>query len=87
IWQTVVLGSLDQTSFMQILNDNLGLKGLILSVREMAQSSSIETLFSFFAAAALGTSFLGVSIGLYDYYKDLFKNKQKQFIKPLSGAL
>ncbi|MEK6450435.1 MULTISPECIES: aromatic amino acid transporter [unclassified Myroides] len=87
IWQTVVLGSLDQTSFMQILNDNLGLKGLILSVREMAQSSSVETLFSFFAAAALGTSFLGVSIGLYDYYKDLFKNKQKQFIKPLSGAL
>lgn len=87
IWQTVVLGSLDQTSFMQILNDNLGLKGLILSVREMSQSSSVETLFSFFAAAALGTSFLGVSIGLYDYYKDLLKGKKQQFIKPLSGIL
>ncbi|MHC5200890.1 aromatic amino acid transporter [Myroides sp. LJL119] len=86
IWQTVVLGSLDQTNFMQILTKDLGLQGLIMSIREMSQSNVIETLFSFFAAAALGTSFLGVSIGLYDYYKDVFSKKlSKKIRNPISG--
>ncbi|WP_010249923.1 aromatic amino acid transport family protein [Myroides injenensis] len=86
IWQIVVLGSLDQTSFMIIMKKNLGLEGLILSIREMSHSANVETLFSLFAATGLGTSFLGVSIGLFDYYKDLFKNKSKAIITPLSGA-
>lgn len=86
IWQIVVLGSLDQTSFMIIMKKNLGLEGLILSIREMSHSANVETLFSLFAATGLGTSFLGVSIGLFDYYKDLFKNKSKAIITPLSGV-
>ncbi len=96
IWQIVILGSLDQSAFMQIINQNSGLNGLLLSIRSISDNATIETLFSFFAAAALGTSFLGVSIGLYDYYKDVFKNKKKAknslaalltFIPPLLFAL
>lgn len=98
IWQVVVLGSLDQLRFMQILQENSGLKGLILSIREMSNSAHVETLFSLFAATGLGTSFLGVSIGLFDYYKDVFNAKSKPavltavaglltFIPPLLFAL
>lgn len=86
IWQTVVLGSMDQSSFMQILHKDLGLEGLIMSIREMSQSNLIETLFSLFAAAALGTSFLGVSIGLFDYYKDVLSPKlSTKTLIPFSG--
>lgn len=74
IWQIVVLGSLDQISFMNSLLQESGLDGLISSIRQMAHRPEVETFFSIFAAAALGTSFLGVSIGLFDYYLDLFKN-------------
>ncbi|MCC9042420.1 aromatic amino acid transporter [Myroides sp. M-43] len=84
IWQIVILGSLDQTVFMQILNEHSEVKGLLLSIRELSHSTSIETLFSFFAATALGTSFLGVSIGLFDYYRDLFKDRKKSTIRPLA---
>ncbi|MDR2222442.1 MAG: aromatic amino acid transporter [Flavobacteriaceae bacterium] len=85
IWQVMVLGSLDQTLFMSILQENLGLKGLIMSIREISTDSHVENLFSLFAAAALGTSYLGVSIGLFDYYQDLFRNKNKKNIKFWSG--
>ncbi|WP_413511219.1 aromatic amino acid transport family protein [Myroides odoratus] len=87
IWQIVVLGSIDQTRFMQILNGNSELKGLILSIREMSNSVHIETLFSLFAATALGTSFLGVSIGLFDYYKDIFKQKKQAWITTSTSGL
>ncbi|WP_158962285.1 aromatic amino acid transport family protein [Myroides fluvii] len=87
IWQIVVLGSMDQTRFMQILNANSELRGLILSVREMTHSAHIETLFSLFAATALGTSFLGVSIGLFDYYKDVLKPKTKGIVTTSTAGL
>lgn len=98
IWQIVILGSLDQMRFMQILNENAELKGLMLSIREMSHSPHVETLFSLFAATGLGTSFLGVSIGLFDYYKDILKKKKNSwtttskaglltFIPPLLFAL
>ncbi|MDM1372280.1 aromatic amino acid transporter [Myroides marinus] len=86
VWQIAILGSLDQTVFMQILQQHSEVKGLLLSIRELSDSAYIETLFSFFAAAALGTSFLGVSLGLYDYYKDLFKEKKANVIKPLAAV-
>lgn len=86
IWQIVVLGSLDQTSFMHIVKQDLGLESLIISIREMSNSPWIETLFSFFAATALGTSFLGVSIGLFDYYKDLLSKRfSKKSLTSISG--
>jgi len=78
---------MDQTRFMQLLTDNSALKGLILSIREMADSPHIETLFSLFAATALGTSFLGVSIGLFDYYKDILKKKSNTLIITSASGL
>ncbi|WP_353118752.1 aromatic amino acid transporter [Myroides odoratus] len=88
IWQVVVMGSIDQTRFMQILNEHSELRGLILSIREMTHSAHIETLFSLFAATALGTSFLGVSIGLFDYYKDVLNPKTRGFATiSLAGLL
>lgn len=73
LWQFTVLGSLEQNTFMVFLKDDAGLDGLINSIREMAHNPKINLFFSIFAATALGTSFLGVSVGLLDYYRDLLK--------------
>ncbi|SFJ00502.1 aromatic amino acid transporter [Myroides guanonis] len=73
LWQFAVLGSLEQNTFMVFLKDDAGLDGLINSIREMAHNPKINLFFSIFAATALGTSFLGVSVGLLDYYRDLLK--------------
>lgn len=86
LWQWVVLGSLDQTLFMKIIREQSGLNGLIESIRQIAGSSKIELFFSYFAAAALGTSFLGVSIGLFDFYQEVLKTRKaprKRFFSSL----
>lgn len=73
LWQFIVLGSLEQGRFINLLQNDLGLDGLIVSIRELTQNPQIAIFFNIFAATALATSFLGVSVGLFDYYKDLFK--------------
>ncbi|MCP1996783.1 aromatic amino acid transport family protein [Flavobacterium sp. HSC-61S13] len=77
LWQFVVLGSFDQLTFMGLLKSSSGLEGLIISIREMAQTPLIRDAFNVFAATALGTSFLGVSIGLFDYFMDWTRNKKQ----------
>ncbi len=77
LWQFVVLGSFDQLTFMGLLKSSSGLEGLIISIREMAQTPLIRDAFNIFAATALGTSFLGVSIGLFDYFMDWTRNKKQ----------
>lgn len=86
LWQFAVLGSLEQNTFMIFLKENAGLDGLINSIREMAHNPKINLFFSVFAATALGTSFLGVSVGLLDYYKDLLK-ESKPFSQRLKTSL
>lgn len=86
LWQWVVLGSLDQTLFMKIIREQSGLNGLIENIRQIARSSKIELFFSYFATAALGTSFLGVSIGLFDFYQEVLKTRKaprKRFFSSL----
>ncbi|WP_430614935.1 aromatic amino acid transporter [Flavobacterium sp. JP2137] len=76
LWQFVVLGSFDQSTFMGLLQHNMGLEGLIVSIREMSQTPLIRDAFNIFAATALGTSFLGVSLGLFDYFMDWTRSKK-----------
>lgn len=87
LWQFVVLGSLEQHTFLIFLENNSGLDGLIDSIREMTHNPKINLFFNIFAATALGTSFLGVSVGLLDYYKDLLKQGSAIRIKIKSSLL
>lgn len=75
IWELAVLGSIDNTAFAAILQNNSGLEGLLLAIREIQESSFIRIAMNIFAAAAILTSFWGVALSLYHYIKDLAKNK------------
>lgn len=87
LWQFAVLGSLEQHTFLVFLQNNSGLDGLIDSIREMTHNPKINLFFNIFAATALGTSFLGVSVGLLDYYKDLLKQDSAIRIQIKSSLL
>lgn len=83
LWQLMVLGSIDQYAFLSILENQSSIQGLLVAIRKMVQLPIINISFNVFAAAALVTSFLGVSLGLFDYIADLtvkYKQVNKTFV-------
>lgn len=75
IWELAVLGSIDNHTFATILKKNSGLEGLLLAIREIQESSFVKIAMNIFAAAAILTSFWGVTLSLYHYIKDLAKHR------------
>ncbi|WP_158962702.1 aromatic amino acid transport family protein [Myroides fluvii] len=77
IWELTILGNIESSVFSAILQNNAGLEGLLLSIREINSSPFIKVAFTIFAAAAILTSFWGVALALNDYIKDLAKDRPK----------
>jgi len=92
-WQVVSQGVMSQSNLMA----SEGLNGFISSVSQMLNSPTISTAITLFADLALATSFLGVSLGLFDFFSDtLNKGNSKKdrfltaivtFLPPLGFAL
>ncbi|MCC8364975.1 tyrosine transporter TyrP [Xenorhabdus sp. PB61.4] len=73
LWQLVTLGAISSKTFVGILAQQSGLNGLLQAIREIVISPRMELSARLFADLALVTSFLGVSLGLFDYLADLLK--------------
>jgi tyrosine-specific transport protein len=96
-WQLATLGSIDSHTFMGLLASQSGLNGLLLALRDVVASAHVELAIHLFADLALATSFLGVSLGLFDYLADLFRRRNSvcgrlqtgiiTFLPPLAFAL
>ena len=97
IWQSTILGSINNEVLRDLLGVNAGLDTLIVAISTIAKKSSIDILIHVFAGAAILTSFLGVAMSLFDYIKDVGRNTQyigrsfgailATFIPPLAFAL
>lgn len=74
-WQLATLGSINPPAFTALLAKNAGLNGLLEAIREVVASPHVELAVHLFADLALATSFLGVSLGLFDYLADVFQRK------------
>lgn len=68
-WQVVTLGVVSQ----QELSDNSGLTNLIAALTEKVHFSQLSQIIGLFADLALLTSFLGVSLGLFEFLGDTLK--------------
>ncbi len=66
-WQLVTLGVVQQ----QTLVENSGLSNLISLLSSTVHVERLATIIGVFADLALVTSFLGVSLGLFEYLRDL----------------
>jgi len=92
-WQVVSQGVMSQQSLMA----SEGLSGFIGSVSNMLHSPAISNSITIFADLALATSFLGVSLGLFDFFSDTLKRTSSKrdrvitavvtFAPPLGFAL
>ena len=92
-WQLLSQGIMSQSD---LLNSE-GLSGFVASVASIAHNSNVSIAVKLFADLALATSFLGVSLGLFDFFADTFKKGDSindriktaliTFIPPLGFAL
>ncbi|MBW4965223.1 aromatic amino acid transporter [Pseudoalteromonas sp. CR1] len=92
-WQLLSQGIMSQSD---LLNSE-GLSGFVASVASIAHNSNVSVAVKLFADLALATSFLGVSLGLFDFFADTFKQVDNNvgriktalvtFIPPLGFAL
>lgn len=87
LWQLATLGAIDQNAFSALLASHDGLNGLLQAIREIVASPHVELAIHLFAALALATSFLGVSLGLFDYLSDLLKRNASVTGRMQSGVM
>jgi len=73
VWLTAAFGNLSRPEFYGIASEG-GNAGLLVSaIARVGDSELLSKLLNLFANLAIVTSFLGVSLGLFDYIADKFK--------------
>lgn len=97
LWQMATHGVFPQSEFVQIVNNDPTLNGLINATFQATGSSLISSAVRTFSTLALVTSFLGVALSLFDCLDDLLKRVNIKahriqlglltFIPPLAFAL
>ncbi|ARJ43673.1 tyrosine transporter TyrP [Pantoea alhagi] len=86
-WQLATLGAIDQSAFSALLASHAGLNGLLQAIRQIVASPHVELAVHLFADLALATSFLGVSLGLFDYLADICKRNASVTGRMQSGLM
>lgn len=72
LWQTSVLGNIGRSLFSDIISRGGNIGVLISVLGDTKQSALLSTLLGVFSNLAVASSFIGVSLGLFDYIADKF---------------
>ena len=67
VWQLATHGVLSQNEFVQVLQADPTLNGLVNATRQITNSHIMGEIVRVFSALALITSFLGVMLGVFDH--------------------
>lgn len=73
LWQLAVQGNLPRAEFAPVIKKGGDIAALLSALSQYIQTDYISVILNFFAYMAIASSFLGVSLGLFDYISDLFK--------------
>lgn len=82
-WQLVTLGVISQPELIE----NSELRALISMLAVKVHYSSLSNVIGIFADLALLTSFLGVSLGLFEFLGDCLQKKQGQLHRPVASVV
>ncbi|MCG9580670.1 aromatic amino acid transporter [Vibrio tubiashii] len=82
-WQVVTLGVVNQSTLLE----NQGLSALISTLATTVHASNLGQTIGIFADLALLTSFLGVSLGLFEFLGDTLKKQGKGNSRALVGMI
>ena len=86
-WQLATHGVLTQSEFLTILKQDPTLNGLVTATIKITGSQFIGFAVRLFSALALITSFLGVSLGLFEALEDLLKRFNLSTHRAILGGL
>ena len=70
VWQFVILGNLPREQFPAIIASGGNIGDLVLALEQTGLNISTSNILQLFSHMAVATSFLGVSMGLFDYIAD-----------------
>lgn len=73
LWQLAIQGNLPRSEFAPVIAAEGQVSVLIETLSKFVPTGSMGLVLSFFAYMAIATSFLGVTLGLFDYIADIFK--------------
>ena len=73
LWQLAVQGNLPRAEFAPVIEKGGDIAVLLQALGKYIQTDFIALALRFFAYLAIATSFLGVTLGLFDYIADLCK--------------
>ncbi|CBJ90822.1 tryptophan permease [Xenorhabdus nematophila] len=73
LWQYVIQGNIPREAFKQIIADGGNIGNLLQQIDNTSNNTTVTQLLNAFSYMALASSFLGVSLGLFDYLADFFK--------------
>ncbi|WP_373741004.1 aromatic amino acid transport family protein, partial [Neisseria sp.] len=73
LWQLAIQGNLPRGEFAPVIAAEGQVSVLIKTLSKFVATGSMDLVLTFFAYMAIATSFLGVTLGLFDYIADIFK--------------
>ncbi len=71
-WLVVTMGNIQRSDFIEIINMGGNMGAMVGALTDVVDSNLLSKLLTLFANLAVASSFLGVSLGLFDYLADLF---------------
>ncbi len=97
IWMLGTMGNIPRPDFIPIAEKGGNIDVLVQALSGVLHSQGLELLLIVFSNFAVASSFLGVTLGLFDYLADLFKFDDSKigrlktagvtFIPPMLGGL
>ena len=72
LWQLAVQGNLPRAEFAPVIAADGDVAVLLQALSAYTRTDTIAGLLSAFAYMAIASSFLGVTLGLFDYLRDVF---------------
>jgi len=72
LWQWAIQGNLPRDAFAPVIEKNGDVAVLIQELSKFIPTGSMAMVLQFFSYMAIASSFLGVTLGLFDYLADLF---------------
>ncbi|KGQ32145.1 tryptophan permease [Gallibacterium anatis] len=73
LWQLAIQGNLPRQEFAPVIEKDGDIAALLGALNKYIQTEYMAVILNFFAYMAIASSFLGVTLGLFDYIADLFK--------------
>ncbi|WP_273404190.1 tryptophan permease [Actinobacillus porcinus] len=72
LWQLAIQGNLPRAAFGPVIEKGGDIAALLNTLSATLETDYIAVALKFFAYMAIASSFLGVTLGLFDYIADLF---------------